>query len=389
VKAAGFCRPPFLCRLAAVKSPPSLLAVLCAALLAAGCEHGPAADLADYRVRVQRASGVDVRAPAPLVLPAYPPHRERAVPIPEVRGSVWELLFDLPDCDLGHLVSERNSILGRYWPATSRFDYELRFGLRLDRCRARLAARPPADEAERDFRARLDEIHLAKQHTLAAAWWALSYDSVEFERAFSPAAPALSAATADSAAHDALEYLIALSAQLDTPGDGIDLAALERSLQQLAVSQYGGALLRSLGLLVAELDAASAALETARPCPQQRPTPQARVLHTVFTQYYAGRTQPYMAAVQRGGQRWLELHAHLLARQQVELPPAFARFRARALAVDGDSLWRRWQQARDRHVQAWQQVLGACGLMPGRVGQPAFSAVSTIMAAVSPPGDRP
>jgi hypothetical protein len=366
VKAAGFCRPLFLCRLAVVKSLPALFVILCIAVLAAGCEQGPAADLADYRARVQRASGVDVRAPAPLALPAYPSHRERAVPIPEVRGSVWELLFDLPDCELGHLVSERNSILGRYWPATSRFDYELRFGQRLDRCRTRLAARPPADEAEREFRARLDEIHLAKQDTLAAVWWALTYDSVEFERAFSPAAPALGVGTDDSAAHDALEYLIALSAQLDAPGDGIELAALERTLQQLAVSQYGGALLRSLGLLVAELDAASAALETARPCPQQRPTPQARVLHTVFTEYYAARAQPYMAAVQRGGQRWLELHARLLARQQIELPSTFARFRAHALAVDDGSLWMRWLHARDRHVQAWQQVLGACGLMPGR-----------------------
>jgi hypothetical protein len=344
---------------------PSVAATLLAAGLAAGCEGGPAADLADYRARVQRASGVDVIAPAPPALPSYPSHRERAVPIPEVRGSIWELLFDLPDCDLGHLVSERNSILGRYWPATSRFDYELRFGLRLDRCRTRLAARPPADEAEREFRARLDEIHLAKQNTLAAVWWALSYDSVEFERAFSPAAQALNLAAADSAAHDAIEYLITLSAQLDAPGDGVELAALERALQQLAVSQYGGALLRSLGLLIAELDAASAALETARPCPQQRQTPQARVLQTVFTQYYAGRAQPYMAAVQRGGLRWLELHARLLESQQVTPPPAFERFRARALAIDGDSLWSRWLQARNRHVQAWQQVLGACGLMPG------------------------
>jgi hypothetical protein len=348
-----------------VKPVHSLPAVLFAAVLSAGCERGPAADLADYRARVQRASNVDVRAPAPLALPAYPSHRARAVPIPEVRGSIWELLFDLPDCELGHLVSERNSILGRYWPATSRFDYELRFGLRLDRCRTRLAARPPADAAEREFRARLDGIHLAKQNTLAAVWWALSYDSAEFERAFSPAARPLTVVGADSAAHDAIEYLIALSAQLEAPGDGIDLAALERALQQLAVSQYGGALLRSLGLLIVELDAASAALESARPCPQQRPTPQARVLHTVFTQYYAGRTQPYMAAVQRGGRRWLELHARLLASQQVAPPPAFTRFRRLALAIGEGSLWAQWLQARDRHVRAWQQVLGACGLMPG------------------------
>lgn len=344
--------------------PRSFPAVILLAAVLVGCGSEPATDLADYRARVQRASGAEPAAPPVLALPAYPSHRDRAVAIPEVRGSVWELLFDLPDCDLGHLVSERNSILGRHWPATSRFDYELRFGLRLDRCRARLAARPPASEAEREFRERLDQIHAAKQGTLAAVWWALSYDSVEFERAFSPAARPLRIAHADSAAHDAMEHLIALSKLLDTPEDGIALAPLERALQQLAVSQYGGALLRSLGLLIAELDAASAALKTARPCPQQRPTPQARVLQTVFTQFYAGRTQPYMAAVQRGGLRWLELHERLLASQQIEPPPAFRHFQARALAFGEGSLWMGWLQARDRHVRAWQRVLGDCGLMP-------------------------
>lgn len=340
------------------------------ALLACGC--APQADdlLADYRARVQRAAGAHAGNPVYPDVPAYPSHRDRAVAIPEVRGSVWELLFDLPDCELDHLVSERNSILGRYWPATSRFDYELRFRLRLDRCRARLGRQEPADEEQREFLARLDEIDAAKRDVLPAVWWALSYDSPEFEQAFSPAASPLppEAPGRRQAALAALEHLQGLSALLDAPADGLALAPLERALQQLAQSRYGGGLLRSLALLTGELDATSTALEhaaAAAVCPQNRPTPRGRVLHRVFNRYYAGKVQPYFAEVQRGGRAWLDAHARLLDRQRVAWPPAFERFRGRALDDGPDSLWQRWSAARVRHVEAWQRVLRQCALMPG------------------------
>lgn len=329
--------------------------------------------LADYRARVQRASGVDVGPPQAIPLPAYPSHRHRSVPIPDVRGSVWELLFDLPDCELGHLVSERNSILGRYWPASSRFDYELRFRVRLDRCRARLSRQPALDEAQRAFLARLDEIDAAKHGTLPAVWWALTYDSVEFEQAFSPAAAPLRPGDRGLVALAALEHLQGLSTRLAAVSDGVELPALERALGRLAASRYGGSLLRSLGLLIAELDAATAALERAHAqplCPQQRPTPRSRVLQQVFIRHYASRVQPYMADVQTGGRAWLDAHAPLLASQRAKPPAAFERFRAAALDDGSGSLWQRWITTRDRHVQAWQAVLRQCALMPGMQDRP-------------------
>lgn len=338
------------------------------AMLVCGCTSQADDLLADYRARVQRASGVAVEHPQRMPVPAYPSHRHRSVPVPEVRGSVWELLFDLPDCELDQLVSERNSILGRYWPATSRFDYELRFRLRLDRCRARLARHPTQDEAQREFQARLDEIDAAKRGTLPALWWALTYDSREFEQAFSPAADPLQGDGRRRAALAALDHLEGVSTQLSRPTDGIALAPLEQALQQFAEARYGGGLLHSVVLLVGELDAASTALESAAAapvCPQRRPTPRARVLQRVFERHYAGRVQPYMADVERGGRAWLDAHARLLAGQQVTWPAAFERFRRAALDDGPDSLWQRWTGARERHVQAWQSVLGQCALMPG------------------------
>jgi hypothetical protein len=339
-----------------------------ALVLVAGCAQQPDGMLADYRARVQRASGVDVQRPPAFVPPVYPSHRERAIPIPEVRGSVWELLIDLPDCELDHLVSERNSILGRYWPATSRFDYELRFRAGLDTCRARFAHAAQVDPTQREFLARLDEIAAAKREVLPALWWALTYDSAEFEQAFSPASAPLHAGERGVDAVAALDLLLGLSSRLAASEAGIELAPLDRALGRLAASRYGGSLLRSLGMLIRELDAATTALQTAYAapvCPQQRPTPRARVLHRVFTDYYAARVQPYLADVQTGGRAWLGAHARLLSSQRVEPPAAFARFSKFALDDGDGSLWQGWINARDRHVRAWQQMLGQCGLMPG------------------------
>ncbi|MES0873915.1 DUF3080 family protein [Sinimarinibacterium thermocellulolyticum] len=328
--------------------------------------------LGDYRARVQRAAGVEVQAPSVMPLPAYPTHRQRAVPIPDVRGSVWELLFDLPDCELDHLVAERNSILGRHWPASSRFDYELRFRLRLDRCRERLSRQRTLDEAQRELLERLDEIAGAKRDTLPAVWWAVTYDSAEFEQAFSPAAALLRPGDRGAQALGALDRLWATRAALTPTQDGIDRAPLDRALGVLAASRYGGRLLRSLAALIAELDAASLALERARArplCPQQRPTPRAQVLRQVLMRHYAARVQPYIVDVQLGGRAWLDAHARLLSSQGVRWPAAFEQFRRLALDDGADSLWRRWTVAQQRHVQAWQALLGACGLMPGTTAQ--------------------
>jgi len=346
-------------------APSRITATLFALTLLSACTGEPASTLlSDYRARVQRASGSAVVAPDVMPAPAYPPHRERAVIAPDVRASLWELLFDLPDCGLAHLVSERNSILGRYWPATRRLDYELRFHIGLQRCREQFESVPDAQ----DWRARLSQIAQEKRGVIPAVWWAATYDSAEFEQAFSPAAPPLAPAAETGAALSTLEQLIRIGQTLDPPQPLGDLPGLDRALQQLAISGQGGALLRSQTLSIRELNAASLALEAAaaRPlCPQQQPTPQARILHTVFIKYYAARVQPYVALTEHTAQAWLTLHAQLLRTQRIEPPPAFALFRTRALETGPDSLWQASTAARERHVRAWQQVLRQCRMMPG------------------------
>ncbi|MDD3761697.1 MAG: DUF3080 family protein [Nevskiales bacterium] len=356
-----------------MKAACTTVAMLLALSLSGCADRGAGAMLADYRARVQRASGAEVRPPEVAPAPTYPTHRLRRVDVPEVRGSLWELLFDLPDCGLGHLVSERNSILGRYWPATQRLSYELRFAIGLRRCRAQFA--DSSDPDLRAWHARLLEIGAAKRGVLPAVWWAVTYDSPEFAAAFSPAAAPLAAEAPPShGALSALEALLGLAPRWDDPRPLDDVRRLDGHLQQLAISERGGALIRSQQILIRELDAASLALEqawAARLCPQAVPTPRARILHNVFLKFYAAQVQPYMALIQHEGTAWLQLHQRLLQTQAVTPPPDFRAFAGVALSREDGSLWARWNAARQRHVHAWQQVLQQCSLMPGSGNPPA------------------
>jgi hypothetical protein len=174
----------------------------------------------------------------------------------------------------------------------------------------------------------------------------------------------------------ALDALLALESGQASPPDGLDLPALEAQLQQLGASAWGGAWLHAAVALGTTLDGTAALLEqaAARPyCRQGRPTPEARILQTVFWKFYAGRVQPYLSQVHRQGEAWLQRHAALLASQRVTPPPAFADYAARALGTGEGSVWQRLGAARERHTRAWQELLGQCGLMPDaaqRKGEP-------------------
>lgn len=331
------------------------------------CDRGhPARMLHDYAARVARASNqpvVPLEWPSPL---AYPSHRDRQLAAPEVRARLLEL-DDFNRCNLTQLVAERNSILGRYWPASQRLDYELRFAHRLDRCRTWLHAQPD-DTADPEWRDRLDAIAADKAGTIPAVWWQVTFDSDEFSQHFSAANDWVRADDAPPMAE--LGWLAARGRALQPPPDGLALPALEQRLQQIALNGFGGGWLRSVQGMTLALNRAAdhlQAIDLSRLCPQERPTPRARILETVFYRYYAARVQPYLAQLHRDGSAWQAAQQALL-RTAPPPPPAFSAFARLAIGDHRGSLWQALAVARERHTEAWQTTLGHCGLMPGSAG---------------------
>lgn len=348
----------------------ALPALTLSLLALTGCGGGPEAMMADYGARVARITEQPVTLPRATGSP-YPRARDLAVEIPEIRARLLDLT-DFDRCNLTHLIAERNSILGRYWPASQRLDYEFRFGHRLQRCQAWLTAQESLDEDDAALLAQVDELMTAKAQTRPAVWWMASWGSAEFSRHFSASAAMPDADTVPPL--DAFAMLGALAEQTGHPPDGVSLSALEHSLNTLRSQRYGGGWVRATLQMTATLNQSADALQatdTARLCPQGRPTPRARVFETVFYRYYAGALQPYLSALHRHGDRTLDTLAPLLDAGQAIAPEAFVRYADRHLKRGPGSLWADLEAARDRHTLAWQGLLRDCGLMPDGSQRPA------------------
>ena len=332
----------------------SLLLPLLAGLLGlAACSPAdPAvALLEDYRGRVLRTLE-GAPGPAPQAAPVpWPRTRARRLEVPAQRADLVEFLR-LQDCGLGALVGNRASSLGRVMRPPERLRYEYAFLEEGARCRQRLD--PDEDDEARAF---LDETLAAKRAALGAVVWnaTLGSDALATHHALDlagldPAAVRGAGATATNAVHGLADRALGR----------VDAQAGDWSApwQVLEGSRFGGRLRRSLEVLAVQLDAVADALAAGAPCPLGRPTERGRILENVFRRFYVAGVQPYLAAVDREATAWTDALDRLAAAQRVPVPEALAPDPARRSLE-------RMRRARDRHTEAWQAVLGDCGLGPG------------------------
>ena len=348
---------------------PTLLITL---LLLSGCNQDPVTSrLQDYAGRVSNAIEHDISLTLDESLPAYPAKRDRLMQITELREGLIDVL-DLRRCGLLELIGERNSSLGKLALPSQRLIYEFRFMPPLRNCIQALRNSDNAlSEDETELLERLLKIEQIKQENLPLVVANAVFNSEEVVRQFALANPAADTTELMLFQHldhplEQLSDLAMLSRQArwhHVP----DLSRLEQSFEQLHQTHFGTAWLRSLSYLTQTLEQTATAMEQRlqqRPlCFNQRPTPQARIMHNVFQKYYAAELQPWMSAVHRNGQRWRQHWASLT--EQLPLTPALRAYFEQTL-TGTHSLWARYLRARDRHTRGWQELLRQCGMMPGR-----------------------
>ncbi|MFC6673576.1 DUF3080 family protein [Marinobacterium aestuariivivens] len=342
-----------------------------ALLLLAGCDgSGPEEMLDDYASRVSNTLDEPIETDFDVAgrLPLFPARRERSLPLTDLRQGLVEVLA-LRHCDLLHLIAERNSSLGKVMAPSQQLVYEMRFLARLRDCRRDLDSAPSPDP---DLLAQVNAIYSVKSRELPVAIWNAVYASSEMEVNFSRGDPPMPLEPDGSAlaALSSLEQLTDLAALAQLPDWPLPalLDVIEQPYQTLNRNRFGSQWLKSLLLLTETLERTARGLESRERryplCPQYRPTPDARILLNVFTQYYAGAVQPYLARVHRDGSRWRDLHLTLM--HQLPATEAMQQYRWQVFAGENpDSLWQRYILARDHHTSAWQAVLRRCGLMPG------------------------
>lgn len=343
--------------------------LLVLALAAVGCAPADPARalLEDYRDRVARVVDRPTWGAFEPSLEPWPRARQRTLEIEPQRTNLVRFLR-LHDCGLGALVGERSSALGRVMTPSQRLAYEHRFLRVADRCLADLAQEPEA-EADREG---LAEIVAGKRTRLGAVVWNATLGSEALASAFTLDVDALAPEAVAGSGSAVTGAVRELARRAPRVGDAaLGLEGWEAPWQALSGSAFGGRARRSVALLTLALEEVAGHLEAReaeRPvCPQGIPTDRARILQNVFTRYYAGAVQPYLAAVDGELRPWFAALAALRAAQEATAPAGFDA--ATAPIVDpaaAGSEWSRLVAARDRHTQAWQDLLDRCDLAPSR-----------------------
>lgn len=330
---------------------PGLLLVGLVGLLTA-CGRSPAERLlADYRDALHTAAGVESEHTVEAVtLPLYPGHRDRSLELTAIRVGLFGML-DYRRCEMLHLISERNSILGRVMPISQRLIYEVNFIQQAQVCHKQLAAeQAPADadtSSDDTFLHRLDQVLARKREDLAAVFWNATLASPEFAKAHSLAVSPLipSHDNGFNASLQALDYFVRLTTALTENAIAkleIDSAILEGHYQVLQAEQYGGRLLTSLALVTPTLQHAAdvmAALEAEAECPPPSAEP---ALEQAFSRY--------IEQIHQQGQAWLQRLEQLFQSQLA--PPAMRAYYQHLLSRDhSEGLWRQFERQRLRHAE--------------------------------------
>lgn len=339
------------------------LPLLAVCALLAACGGDPVAAMYDdYLTRLERVSQVD-RPPDALTTESrpYPRGRLRQMAVPEVGGSLLDI-FRLRRCGIAELVAERNSILGRHADTAARLAISGRIAQRLRSCREELAD----DEDEQALAQRIDEILDAKAAELEALTWNAALGSAAMARWWSPAADRLDPQRADMPGDALTQLTRAVDAATAGDREAAD-AAFSAAYQQLERQRYGGAWMHAAQSSIAGLHGATdmlRATDVDRLCPQQRPTPRARTLHTILEQRYFARIQPLLSELDRA-MATMQDALEALWPGAAHAPDAVAAFRARSWGPGDDGMHARLSQAARAHAAAWGRILDHCGMPLG------------------------
>ena len=352
-----------------------LLNLLLLISLIYGCAEPDAEHmLEDYTQRVSNALDEPIRfEPGNTPFPAFPPRRERLLPVEGLREGLIDVL-QFRHCDLLPLIAERNSNLGRVMPPSQTLRYELRFLPAIENCEHDLSLQVKTDDSLQPLLDRVRQILQHKQEQLPRVIWNSIYTSEEMEQQFSHSTDPLplDAQGLINQASQSLNAFILISELTAGDASWPDIRfinELESYYEQLYRMQSGQQWLRSVYLLSYTMEQVAQAIETRlerRPiCFDQQPNNRSVIIQNVFRKFYAAEFQPYLALTDQFGRHWQTSHQSI--QQYLPLPPSseayFSQLFDRQIK---DGVLHRFNQARERHTEAWQTLLSHCGLSVGQ-----------------------
>jgi len=330
---------------------PKSIVIIVTFLMLVGCDarYKPEQVLSEYATSLSRSGYLDVSVPDPVMPKLYPSVQVRTMVLTQFDVSLLDFL-SLQHCDLGLLVGERNSVLGRVMVNSQRFLYEVKITRALETC-------PIENQSLAD---KLAPIAKQKHKELPRAFINAVFNGDEaksffsFSNGFVPMG--YTAANYQSLQSALGDLLVSGQHVLTLPH--IDSNAFEQDLKIMADSEYAGKLLYSLLQITRYLNAVSESIEL---LPPNVCGPPVTFLKQQFEYHYVKLIQPYMARLNASAYPVLS-QLHQLAMVGGPLPTALANYLEQFSLQDKHSVWGRYQAASRRHAMAWSHLFQRCGL---------------------------
>lgn len=320
--------------------------------------HQVSDDISEYSERLSRVLDTELTAAELQPAMAYP-QRELLLSAPEQLDINLTRFYQLQQCELGNLVAERNTALGKIQHYSQRLVYERQLLAALADCITFVSQQN--DEPARELLATMQNWYAAKQAAYPQHWSNMLVLSDETRSAFSRPQPALLFTdTLDIAGQRTLFR------QVDSylsPGADIE-ASLEVLLQGIGATRLPASVWHTQHQIATRLPTLTAQLDPLlanTACPDGSATEQANILRNVFYLFFIERIQPLGGHINDFNYQFAPLLNRW--REEEALPEAF-----RAFLTARQTRFTAYQQAMLDHVKLWQRFLGRCHLSPTAPG---------------------
>jgi len=319
-----------------------------------GCNHASPIEnaLSDYHARLSRVLATPLPQPQPapsLVYPISLDHKRQQTAV----NINFRDFYAIQDCELGRLVAERNTALGKTQLPSQRFVYEHQVLSALRQCEQMLSTtNPNVANTVAQWRA-------VKQTQYELAWARVIQSSQEMRQGLGFSKGLLQAEynpDAIAAIH-ALTFLDALS----SPSMSLNSQNLEAELKIMASSRLPARLWHTQQVLTTHLSTLTTALTPALQninCEQGIPSEKATILRNVFYIFFIQHIQPLGSQLNHYHYQLAPLWEKWLTTDV--LSADFKRY----IHTHAVTNFSHYQQSLHEHVTLWQQFLGRCNLSP-------------------------
>ncbi|WP_288389334.1 DUF3080 family protein [uncultured Alteromonas sp.] len=354
-----------------------LVSVVMAVGLLQGCFGAPSIDdtMDEYNTRLSRvldkpltqeASPDSTLVASNIALPShtYPTLAELGNNVNPLNINIREF-YAIQDCELGRIVAERNTALGKTQLPSQRLQYEHRLLNVLANCEARLQA------ADNPIASTVAEWRKQKQAQYQSVWANVVQTSTEMKLGLSMAgAPLQASENKDAKATvNALNFINGLAETLKQK-NAVDTyveastnnnGELEQQLQIIASSRLPAKLWQTQAILNNRLAFLNQVLAPALnnvKCENGIDSDKATILRNVFYLYFIEEIQPIASTLNNYHYQLQPLWEQWAGNTALSAP-----FKAhiRTHAVDNFTQYSATMKA---HVTLWQNFLGRCNLSP-------------------------